>query len=429
MLIRFMAANHASIWEPQEFSFVASTGLKETEIDAVSIGHKIQLLRTAAIYGANASGKSNVLDALSYMRHAVMNSHRQWKPDGPIPRAPFLLDPDADSKPSTFEVDVFIDDVLYQYRFSLDTQQVQEESLSVFVSNRRQVWFERKGQDFHFGKSLSGENRTIQSLTRPNSLFLSAAAQNNHTLLLKLYSWFARKLHLIHTEDIFGVALSNHRTLRLIENGQKDSVLQFLGAADLGVIDLALEKEPPNVSELMERVAKALREVTPGLPVTPPPRTPSFSLAHRSEKFPEGVKFPLAVESRGTLNWFALAGDVLGSLKSGSVLLIDEIDASLHPTLAVELVRLFNSPKHNPNNAQLLFTTHSTLLMTRKVLRRDQVWFTEKDRSGATRLYPLTDFKPRKQENIEVGYLQGRYGAVPLFDPQELLAALGSDNG
>jgi hypothetical protein len=147
-----------------------------------------------------------------------------------------------------------------------------------------------------------------------------------------------------------------------------------------------------------------------------PPTLKTVAFVHRSANKAPSISLPLTAESEGTLAYFGLLGPVLTTLSSGGLLFIDEITSSLHPLLAMEIVRLFNSPTENPNGAQLLFTTHDTSLLDGQILRRDQVWLTEKDESGGTHLYPLTDFKPRRGENIRSGYLQGRYGAVPLVE-------------
>ena len=191
VLIRFRARNFRSLKEEQELSLVASS-LKDspeavTQVEGLDLG----LVRVAAIYGANASGKSNVIKALAYMSSAVQNSQRQWAPEGPIPREPFLLDPQSKLDPSSFEVDLLLDGVRFHYGFTLNDREILEEWLDAYPVGKRQMWFKRKEKAFTFGKKLVGDNDAIERLTRPNSLFLSAAAQNNHEGLLPLYRWFA----------------------------------------------------------------------------------------------------------------------------------------------------------------------------------------------------------------------------------------------
>lgn len=424
MLIRFSAENHASLRERQELSWVASSALKETDIGAVDIDHNVSLLRVAALYGANASGKTTVLKAMHYFRSAIINSHRSWAPGEPISREPFLLAPETREQPSVFEVDLFLDKVRYQYGFSLTEEAVTEEHLYAFPKGRRQTMFERTAPNiFNFGKLLRGENRAIQALTRPNSLFLSAAAQNNHPTLLPIYDWFQKNLRFARPAN---KSSRFKATLSLLKEGQKEAVLGLLKTADLGIEDLVLDEQAHTTPEPIQQMLDLIKDRQLPIKLEVAEVLEQVSLVHRGRA--SGVRLPFMAESDGTKHLFMLAGYVFETLQSGGVLCIDELDASLHPSMALELVRLFNDPKRNPKNAQLLFNTHNTLLLSQKVLRRDQIWFTEKDSEGATHLYPLTDFKPRREENIELGYLQGRYGAVPLLNPRDFLETLGASN-
>jgi len=188
---------------------------------------------------------------------------------------------------------------------------------------------------------------------------------------------------------------------------KKSALLDLLHLADLGIADLDLREERRKSHYVFE--AGAAPTV--------------LELMHRSR---EGlVPMPFERESRGTRAWVCLAGAMLWALEQGAVLLLDELDASLHPRLTLEMVRLFQDPDRNPRQAQLIFNTHDTTLLGtllgEPALHRDQVWFVEKDREGATHLFPLTDFKPRKFENLERGYLQGRYGAIPFVSSQLLI--------
>jgi hypothetical protein len=407
MLIRFRFANVHSLRDEQELSLVAS--LHEGRGDLVRVEDlDVDLLRTAAVYGPNAAGKSNVLAALRFMRNAVVDSHRLWWPEGPIPVEPFLLDSARDS-PSLFEVDLLLDGVRYQYGFKLDTQRILEEWLYSYPKKRRQLWFSRDAgapEPFTFGKNLKGNHRIIQGLTRENSLFLSAAAENNHQALLPIHRWFRERLHFSAAESRAG---DLSFTLAMLDSApKKASVLDLLHLADLGIADLEIRDDRRT-----------------GLYVYDSAAVPVLEVKHRTR---EGlVPLPIQRESRGTQAWISLAGTILWVLERGAVLFLDELDASLHPRLALEVVRIFQDPERNPRNAQLIFNTHDTTLlgnlMGEPSLHRDQVWFVEKDQEGASHLYPLTDFKPRKLENLERGYLQGRYGAVPFIASQPPLPA------
>lgn len=421
MFLRFSASNYRSLREKQELSLVAATSLKQaneqllaTPIPGTSV------LRAAGIYGANASGKTNVLKALRFMVRAVLNSQTTWKPEHPISRPVFALDPTSAERPSEFEVEMLIDGVRYTYGFALNSERVTREYLHAYPHGRRRVWFERdvtSSPELVTGKLLVGENRAIWNLTRPNSLFLSAAAQNNHKMLAPIHSWF---------QSAFAFVEPGDETLRMaatLKSSAIDSVrgdvLRLLVSADLGICGLELRDE--EVPDEAIKMFEAIRTAVPTFPF-PDKKHRSIQLSHKTCDGTGSVPLEWHSESKGTRTLFTLGVDVALALGTGGVLCIDELEDSLHPIIAINLLRTFTDPKSNPRGAQLIFTTHNTHLLGERALRRDQVWFTEKDNEGATRLYPLTDFKPRLKENLEFGYLQGRYGAIPFLANQALLS-------
>jgi len=420
VLIRFRVSNFRSIKDEQELSMVASSlaGTPESLVHLQAEG--LDLVRIAAIYGANAAGKSNVLNALRFMSAAVVRSHRGWEPGAPVPREPFLLDAACRKAASTFEADFLLDQVRYRYGFSLGSERILEEWLYSYPNRRKRLWFRRDAkaeEPFEFGKSLRGNNRTIASLTRENSLFLSAAAENNHEMLLPIRSWFASRI-------VFSTQANVLTTARLLTD-RKPLVLDLLKLADLGIADIEPKELPTDQVARIEKLIAVLKDSTgaseeellEGLGL--PNLGGSVELTHSSSEVPAGISLPLEMESEGTRTWLSLTGPLLAVLETGSVLCVDELDRSLHPRLALEVVRIFEDPVRNPKNAQLIFNTHDTALLGNLLggagLRRDEVWFVEKDTAGGTHLYPLTDFKPRRDENLERGYLQGRYGAIPFI--------------
>jgi uncharacterized protein len=407
MLIRFRVSNFRSLRDEQELSMVAA--LKDGRKDLVHVDSMgVDLLRVAGIYGANAAGKSNVLDALRFMRSAVLQSYRTWEPDGPIPREPFRLDSIHQEEGSLFEVDFLLEGERYQYGFELDSTRILREWLHGFPNKRRQVLFTRDAEaatTFHFGKQLKGNHRAIEKVTRKNSLFLSTAAQNAHETLQKIYSWFGGVL----IGDVGSREYWTLETARLLEKKHRE-ILDLLRLADLGIVDVRIA-DPVRRDRRGRRLSSGWAEEANRV----------LEFKHQSKSGP----FALALgdQSRGTQAWFSLVGAVLVALDTGGLLCLDEIDASLHPLLTIQLIRLFQDARRNPRSAQLIFNTHDTLLLgsllAEPALRRDQIWFVEKDQEGASSLYPLTDFKPRKLENVERGYIQGRYGAIPFIDPSE----------
>ncbi|MBB4639389.1 AAA family ATPase [Longimicrobium terrae] len=418
MLIRFRVENFRSIRDEQELSLVASPLSEHTETLVHADRYEIDLLRTAAIYGPNASGKSTVFLALEFMQAAVEDSHRIWAPDRGVPRTPFALDPAAAAEPSLFAVDLLLDGVRYEYGFVVDSTHVHEEWLYAYPNGRKQEWFTRdasRAPEFTFSRNLKGENRTIARFTRPNSLFLSVAARNNHPMLDRVYAWFGSGLFMVSESSRAHLDLAG---FSICQNEQLGSdLLRILELADLGIS--GLEVVEGDMSAYASRLG--LKAADPELPVPPfsPRPATTVRLRHRAGAG-EDVALPFEQESQGTQTLFAMAGIIMAVLGTGGVMVVDELDRSLHTHLALSIIRMFTNPETNPNNAQLIFNTHDTNLLDTSILRRDQIWFTEKGQDGATRLFPLTDFRARKHENLERGYLQGRYGAVPAIGEPNL---------
>jgi hypothetical protein len=373
------------------------------------------------------------LAAVAFLRDAVVFSHRAWSPDEGVPRDPFAWGPKRD-EPSLFEVTFLHDEVRYQYGFVASDESFLEEWLHAWPSGKKQVWYARDSNGFKFGENLRGENKLIEEVTRPNALFLSAAAQHRHAQLTRIFSWFRalQTVRLSPGRQVLPRGLPAEIWLaRLLGGGPTDArqpmlfdgeILEeslteplldrfrnLLRNADIGIVDLRVGKS--EADDLPRRT-----------------RSRRIQLKHQSG-FDDGW-LPLEDESRGTQTLFRLAGPILQAMEEGGVLVVDELEASLHPKLAQEIVRQFNDPAANPRNAQLIFTTHDTNLlgttMGEPALRRDQVWLTEKDNEGATVLYPLTDYRPRKPENLERGYIQGRFGAIPFLGDFHLSGELSA---
>lgn len=416
MLIEFSVKNYKSIRDKQKLSLVAANGDElrtSNTFDPESIGAET-LLRSAVIYGPNASGKSNLLKALSAMQHIVVLS-ASLQAEKALALTPFLLDDESASAPTEFEVTFLVDGVRYQYGFTATNRQIMEEWLFASPQGRVQRWFSREwdvqsaSHRWEFGKSFVGEKKLWQKSTRDNALFLSTAIQLNSKALAPIYNWFSDKLVIIPLDmstEVF--------TARSCKNEiAKQIVLEFLQAADFDIAGLSVQAE-----EFSDR------HFSPDVPI----ELKSFLLAKNSGQevykvrtihhTPQGtqVEFKLEDESDGTRKVFAFSAMWLNTLQEGEVLMVDELHASLHPSLVRYLVAMFHSNATNCNNAQLVFTTHDTSILSQEVFRRDQIWFFEKDKDQASKLYPLTDFHPRKdRENLLANYLDGRYGALPLL--------------
>lgn len=417
MLLRFRVANFGAIRDEAELSMVAVADHADIAVRAAADAG-VKVLPAVAIFGPNASGKSTVLTALEFMRSAVLDSHQDWRPGGTISRRPFKLDPQARQRPTTLSINIICDDVHYEYGFSVDDRQVLEEWLYSYPKKRARVLFERSSSGgIKFGPTLTGLRQNIAKLTRPNSLYLSAAAANNHEQLSKIYEWFAYGVFPLRA----GTQLLDSFTIRGWKQHDErghDALRDLLRYADTGVVDLEIEER-----ELTDSVTEKVREIFRGMDAdaadgqmqSPAPRV---SFVHRAGQ--ELTRLSAEEESSGTLAWLMLIGPVLSVIRFGGILLVDELDAYLHPLLAAHLVNLFQDPATNTSGAQLLFNTHNVSLLGPSApgrLRRDQVWFTEKDDTGATRITPLSDYRVRdKVENIEKRYLSGRYAAIPFID-------------
>ncbi|MFD8935442.1 ATP/GTP-binding protein [Streptomyces sp. NPDC059578] len=433
MLLRFQVTNHASLRDEQELSLIASDRHPERAERALANGEH-RVVPVAAVYGTNASGKSNVIDAIGWARTAVLSSFRHWDPTGGVPRRPFALRRDAGSWPTSFCVDFALEGVRHEFGFTVDDDRVTEEWLSYYPERKANRLYEREGDTVRFGRSLTGRKKIISELLRPNSLYLSVAAAQGHPQLSEVFRWFRSGLRMA-TDDNFRTRLDD--TVRLLFDGDHGNhgepgkhrdrrpapVLELLGYADLGVSGLKVEEPDEAVMDEYRKLTRVVRDVLGDKVRVESPGLRSVRVEHRTG---EGV-FPLdlAEESSGTRTWIGLMGPVLTTLARGSVLCVDELDARLHPYLVDALVGMFQSAETNRSGAQLLFSTHEASLLGKNVrteLHRDQVWFTEKDPATlATRLFPMTEFHVRDSvENLEKRYLAGRYGAVPHLDDDVL---------
>ena len=420
MLVEFSAANFRSINEVQKLTLVAGPGKEHVRQNTFEPGQTgfPRLLRSAVIYGANAAGKTNLLRALQFMQQLVTTS-ATFQEATRVAHSPFRLSRKTTASPSEFEV-VFIDEgVRYEYGLSVDADRVHKEWLIAYPHGRPQNWFERtfdakkKSYEWQFSAKLKGSPRVWRDATRANALFLSTATQLNSEQLRPVFQWFQKKLVVIAAG---ASQLNVGLTYQLLEQPDgKQKVLKFVNAADLGIADLSLQRVP--LAPVASIAGNVVREPDSGSQIPALMRVTSYHKAADSE---QRVAMDLGDESSGTQTLLNSAGAWLNVLKNGEVILYDELDTSLHPLMTRFLIGLFHNRSTNPKNAQLVFTTHDTSLLDSEIFRRDQIWFIEKDKKGASRLYPLSDFSPRKDEKLERGYLRGRYGALPFIGELKL---------
>lgn len=395
MLLRFRASNVRSLRDEQELSFVVPSGEESDAARTVGLsdGKTLQVYPLVGIFGANASGKSNVIAALKKMREAVLGSYAQWTSRQGIVRDEFFLDPKAAAETTFYEADfVLADRVRWTYGFELSDERVESEWLHAYPKGQRQVWLDRdtaRKDVFKFPGERIQDRALLARATRPDALLLSRAANDNHPQLTQIYDWFKQNLWDINPE-LERPEREGYTAEHLLDERFKDRIVGLLRVADLGI----------SGAEVEQRLGEQ----------------PRVRLLHEG-----GGDTPVALdwqrESFGTRSWFALIGPLLRALDDGAVLLIDELDASLHPRFAAEVVRLFQAPWSNHGGAQLVFTSHDPSLLSTprggRLLEPGQIWLTEKDERGATELYPLSDVEPGAQEDLTDSYLAGAFGAVP----------------
>ena len=384
----------------------------------------ISVLPVAGIFGANASGKTAILEAMDHMSVVVMDSFHRKDPGLSTGRRPFLLDEESESRSSRFEIELVLHGVRWQYGFEIDDHRVLGEYAYHYPRGRQALVFHRESSRVELGPPFRSAGRVLRSLVRGHYLLLSVAGAVELEDLGALYAWFKSNLMLTKpSEPGWGAAL----TADLVQSADtKGGVLGLLRYADMGVTDA--HKDPPD-PESVERVRRAIRKAHDGAP----------SLGADDELTLDGVirlthlgptgerQISPEDESQGTQAWLRLIGPVLSALNGGTVLLVDELDASLHPHLVRRLLELFQDERTNPYCAQLVFNSHDTGVLgdgDRRSIGRDQIWLTKKDLAGVASLYPLTDFAPRHDDALERRYLQGRYGAVPTMNPAEVERAL-----
>ncbi len=317
----------------------------------------LQVLPVAGLFGANASGKSNVLRAMADMRGLVLGSFRHGGPDTLIPRRPFKLDPAAVELPSHFEVDVIVNGVRWQYGFDITDSVIEAEYAYRFPKGRQALVFEREGNHFQFGPSLRSVGRTLEKIVRRNSLLLSVAGATADTELEPLFRWFGANLRLAEA-DSRGIRAA--RLIELVESPERERVLAMIRAADLGVTDVHRESADPEFVERVRRAVRILNGVEGEPDGTDAEQFVVEDFVRLTHCGPDGcAQLDPDEESLGTLVWMGLIGPALDALDGGHVLLADELDASLHPRLGEQIIRLFQDPVTNPNGAQLIFNAHN----------------------------------------------------------------------
>ena len=386
MLLQFSVTNHRSIKDTAIISMKAAADKTMKEI-LISPDGKKELVPVMAIYGANAAGKSNVIHALLLMREMICGSYAKPLKGAELPYEPFAF-VDGQTEPTSFEIIYYYDGIKYAYGFSFNKDRIISEYLYHWPNGREALVFSREKDQYEFRESIQ-EQLTLAGRTSENRLYLTSSNEWNCAQTEKAYLWFQQKLRGLITTGV-----SNETTIDAIRKGGEDkkNVVKEMMLADLVICNVVLSgtKEKPIVSTVHQ-----------------------LTDDNGNQK---QYTLQLGQESVGTQRFFSRIGLWMDAMNSGAVLVVDEIEASMHPLLTRHLIEMIQDQTINQNHAQLVFTTHDTGLLDLKLLRRDQIWFAEKDeKSMQTDIYALTEFSPRKEENIAKGYLQGRYGAIPFI--------------
>ena len=415
MFVEFRVKNFRSLRAEQVLSLVASKDktLQDTHTMVTGLKAAPSLLHSAVVYGANASGKSNLIKALQYMRGVVAESATVIQPGQTYAVQPFRLDAESAREPTEFEVTFILKGVRYQYGFAMTPQRIISEHLLVYKAFKPQRWFKRHfdaetDKDvYEFGPGLKGPKNLWEGATRANALFLSMAVQLNSEALRPVFDWFVNGLVVFNEQ----AQLSPQMSIQMLKQAQgHKEICDFLTAADISIADIEVVTRKVPGQAVHFDLAAGKTEVR-----SEEVEENQLRFSHVTEQ--GRAVFDLLDESNGTRNLLFLTGPVLDILKKGLTLVIDELDTSLHTLLVRELVRLFHRPEVNTGGAQLIFTTHDTsLLDAPDLFRRDQVWFVEKDKDQASTLVALAEFSPRKNEALERGYLMGRFGGVPFLN-------------
>lgn len=412
MLIEFTVGNFRSFKEKTTLSMVAakikSRDARMDENNTFEAGKNLRLLSSAPIYGANASGKSNLVKAMAFMCYLVTKSSRDSQAGDMIPVEPFRLNASTEKEPAFFETTFIMDGILYRYGFEVTPEKIVTEWLFFVPSTKEAMLFVRD----EYGIKLSSkfkEGRGLEDKTRTNALFLSVVAQFNGAIARSVLGWF-QQIGFISGLDDVGY---KDFTISMFADGKyRAEIIHLIKKFDLGidsVVHETIEKSKVSLpSDMPDEIKNLVKK----------DKLVAIKTIHEkwdTERPIEQVAFYLGEESEGTQKLFFLAGPILDTLSQGRVLFVDEMETRLHPLITRSIIALFHSSQTNPNHAQIVFTTHDTNLLSKDYFRRDQIWFIEKDRQGGSHLYSLAELKVRNDASFESDYIEGRYGAIPFI--------------
>ncbi|KFN39293.1 MAG: hypothetical protein JU82_07700 [Sulfuricurvum sp. MLSB] len=423
MLVEFKVNNFRSIKDTATFSMLTSSKDEGNCFEK----RDYSLLRSSIVYGANASGKSNLLKAMAFMNQLVLNRHKIMQSTDRLPHDPYRLSTETENESSTFEIVFFVGETKYRYGFEIDSKVVYSEWLFADEKGKEAKLFLRDTEEPNyvnpnkFKEGYDFFNKKEEKIKIANNqLFIWKCDQADGEIAKSILHWFSR-FNLIDGMEHEGYI---DYTMKQMKNDIfRNEMVALIKTADIGIEDISLEEEnlPDNLIDKLPFPDDMKQEMLKKGAF----KVKSLNTFHK--KYDENnnevghAVFELEnEESKGTRKFFKMSAPILNTLKTGKILMIDELDASLHPILTQHLIKLFHDEDINKNNAQLIFATHDTNLLKPELFRRDQIWLTEKDQYGVTTISSLAQFKNvRKQEDFEKQYIQGKYGAIPYLSPFE----------
>lgn len=420
MLINFTIENFRSIKAPQTLSLLATSSTEHPEnCFTLTKEKKIRLLKSAVIYGANASGKSNVIKALQNALQFIINS-TDLKLDQAIPYyEPFKFCPESQQEPTRFSLEFLVGETRYTYSVSFNEKKIISEELLFFPKKIKTKLFTRKnGRPIDFGAALTGPKKSIEEQLLDNVLFFSKAANSNNFIVQAAYRSLSERFFIDFDSCTNPDTFLEKVTSMVVNKGDRfaSMIKKFINKIDNSITDIQIKKIDTDKVKIKfhENAPEETKKIILDAFSCEVKTTHTNNLS-RSQQ----IQLNLKEESSGTIKSFNLAGPIIISLMAGATLAIDELNNSLHPVITRFIIELFNNPKSNPNNAQLIFTTHDTNLLDPSLFRRDQIWFTEKNDRMETHLFSLSEFDCKEVRNntpFEKWYLSGKFGAIPIVN-------------
>jgi len=404
MIVEFSIGNYLSFKNPVTLSMVALNSVNELEGNDSNLNNvfydikdKIKYIKSAAIYGANGSGKSNLFSAINLFKSFILESSKESLAEEPIRVIPFLFSSECENKPSSFEMIFMIDKIRYRYGFEATQSEIISEwlfFLNIEETTRESNCFIRKFQEIKVNAKTFKEGKGVEGRTRKNTLFLSSVAQWNGEISILIQNWFKENIIILSgaTSETLDFTVNKFR-----ENSSfQKKIVDFIKLIDIGIEDIQIEEKEIKITSYHKKYDEAKKVI-------------------------DLAELQFDWESAGTKKLFSLLGPWFDALEKGKILIIDEFGSNLHTKLTIELIKVFQS-KINSANAQLIFASHDTNLLRSDLFRRDQIWFTEKEnKSGNSDLYSLVEYRinqatsVRNDTSFEKDYLVGKYGAIPYF--------------